>query len=185
MTRPTGTKRRRLPGDYTVRSPATSALRIDHAGEYGATRIYAGQYAILKNHPCAEQLKHMAAQEAVHLAEFNRILPAQGVRPTMLMPLWHVGGWLMGAGSALMGAKAAMACTVAVEEVITQHYNEQLKSGILGPTLHATIKKFRDEELEHHAIGMANDAKAAPLYAPLTATIRSICKGAIWLSARV
>ena len=177
--------KRALPGDFVVPNPAAAALRVDHAGEYGATRIYAGQRAVLKNHPCAEQLKHMAEQEEVHLEAFNKILPARGVRPTLLMPLWHVGGWLLGAGTAAMGAKAAMACTVAVETVITEHYNEQLASGTLDASLVSTIEKFRDEEMEHHDIGLANDAEQAPLYGTLSAAIKRICKGAIWVSARV
>lgn len=176
---------RPLPGDFTVRNPAAAALRVDHAGEYGATRIYAGQLAVLKHHECADELRHMAAQEEVHLATFNHLLPAQGVRPTVLLPLWHLGGWLLGAGTAALGARAAMACTVAVESVITEHYNAQLADGSVDAALAPTIEKFRDEEMEHHATGLAHDAEQAPLYAPLTAVIRGICRGAIWLSARV
>jgi len=127
----------------------------------------------------------MAAQEAAHLAAFNKILPEQGVRPTALLPLWHVGGWLMGAGSALLGAKAAMACTVAVETVITEHYNAQLESDSIDANLHPQIAQFRDEEMEHHATGLAHDAEQSPVYGPLSATIRGICKAAIWVSARV
>lgn len=181
----TTTSPRTLPGGFALRNPAAAALRVDHAGEYGATRIYAGQLAMLKHHETADELRHMAAQEQVHLDSFNRILPQYGVRPTLLMPLWHIGGWLMGAIPALVSPKAAMAVTVAVEEVITEHYNEQLAAGAIDPTLHKTIAQFRDEEMEHHDIGLAHDAKGAPLYGPLTATIRRICKGAIWLSARV
>jgi ubiquinone biosynthesis monooxygenase Coq7 len=183
MTSPTC--KRTLPGDFMLRSKNAAALRVDHAGEYGATRIYAGQLAVLKNHAAAAEITHMAAQEAVHLAAFNKILPEHGVRPTALLPLWHVGGWLMGAVSAAFGARAAMACTVAVEEVITEHYNEQLAHGSVSPILHSTIAQFRDEEMEHHAIGLANEAELTPVYAPLSAAIRSICKVAIWLSARV
>lgn len=176
---------RPLPGDFTVRNPAAAALRVDHAGEYGATRIYAGQRAVLKHHACAEQLTHMAEQEEVHLATFNRLLPHYGVRPTALLPLWHVGGWVMGAATAALGVKAAMACTVAVETVITEHYNEQLNSGTLDPALAPTITQFRDEEMEHHDIGIAHNAEETPLYAPLSATIKGICHAAIWLSKRV
>lgn len=181
----TPASQRRLPGDFTLRNPAASALRVDHAGEYGATRIYAGQLAVLRDKACAAELHHMAAQEEVHLAAFNRILPEYGVRPTLLLPLWHVGGWLMGAATAAMGERAAMACTVAVESVITEHYNTQLADGSVDVALHPDIGKFRDEEMEHHAIGLAHDAERAPLYAPLTAAIRGICRGAIWLSARL
>ncbi|MFZ4541867.1 MAG: demethoxyubiquinone hydroxylase family protein [Rickettsiales bacterium] len=177
--------KRSLPGDFTPRNRNAAALRIDHAGEYGATRIYAGQLAMLKNHACASELKHMAAQEDIHLAAFNKLLPEHKVRPTALLPIWHIGGWLLGATTALLGAKAAMACTVAVEEVITQHYNEQLNNGTVDTSIAPTIAKFRDEEMEHHAIGLKNDAEDAPLYASLTATVRGICRAAIWLSGRI
>lgn len=176
---------RRLPGDLPRRRDQAAALRVDHAGEYGATRIYAGQIAVLKNHESAAEIKHMAEQEAVHLAEFNRILPEHGVRPTALLPLWHVGGWLMGAVSAAMGPRAAMACTVAVEEVITGHYNDQLNNSAIDARLRPTITKFRDEEMEHHAIGLANDAEKAAAYAPLTQVIKLICHTAIWISSRI
>ena len=180
-----GEKRRALPGDFARRTSQAAALRVNHAGEYGAQRIYAGQLAVLKTHACAEELKHMAAQEQVHLAAFNRILPEYGVRPTALMPLWHVGGWVLGAATAALGARAAMACTVAVESVITEHYNTQLRDGSVDAALHSEIAQFRDEEMEHHAIGLANEAEQTPLYTPLTAAIRGICRAAIALSARV
>lgn len=175
---------RRLPGDFS-RHDSAAALRVDHAGEYGAQRIYAGQLALLKNAPCAPELRHMAAQEQVHLAAFNRLLPEHGVRPTALIPLWHVGGWLMGAASAALGTRAAMACTVAVESVITEHYNQQLANPQIDAALHPTIRQFRDEEMEHHDTGLAHDAENAPFYNLLTGTIRGICRGAIWLSARI
>ena len=176
---------RPLPGDFTLRDPAAAALRVDHAGEYGAVRIYAGQQAVLKRHACAPELAHMAAQEAVHLSTFNAVLPRYRVRPTLLMPLWHVGGWLLGAGTARLGVKAAMACTVAVESVITRHYDEQLASGAIDPALAPTIRQFRDEEMEHHDVGLAHGAATLPLYAPLAGAIRRLCRAAIWLSARV
>ncbi len=179
------TTKRRLPGDFTSRTSQAAALRVNHAGEYGAQRIYAGQLAVLKHHACADELKHMAAQEQVHLDTFNKILPQYGVRPTALMPLWHVGGWVMGAATAAMGARAAMACTVAVESVITAHYNQQLDGDAVDPALDATIAKFRDEEMEHHAIGLQHEAEQAPLYQPLTAAICGICKAAIALSSRL
>lgn len=177
---------RRLPGD----PPATQAtlarmLRVNHAGEYGAKRIYAGQIAVLKDHALREELEHMAAQEQVHLSTFERVLPEQRVRPTALLPLWHVAGWALGAGTAMLGPKAAMACTVAVESVITGHYDEQLYSTTLPPELRPTIKQFRDEEMEHHDTGLAHDAEATPGYQILTEIIRRGCRAAIWLSARV
>ena len=184
---PDAPQARRLPGDFTVRPSraAKAALRVDHAGEYGAQRIYAGQLAVLKHHPIAAELTHMAEQEQVHLAAFNKMLPEYGVRPTALLPLWHLGGFALGAVTAAMGPRAAMACTVAVESVITEHYNEQLAEGHVDPALHPTIAQFRDEEMEHHAIGIAGEAEQAAGYEVMTTVIRGICRAAIWLSARV
>ncbi len=175
---------RKLPGDFVAHSKA-AALRVDHAGEYGATRIYAGQLAVLKNHACADQLKHMAEQEAVHLAEFNKLLPAHGVRPTALLPLWHVAGFALGAGTALLGPRAAMACTVAVETAITEHYDHQLANPEIDGELKPTLQKFRDEELEHHDIALANEAEQTPLYPALSKLIAFGCKAAIFLSSKL
>ena len=177
---------RALPGDADAATPALSRmLRINHAGEYGAKRIYTGQMAVLRGHPLQAELEHMAAQEQVHLDAFNRILPEHGVRPSALMPLWHVGGYMLGAATALLGERAAMACTVAVETVITEHYDSQLaQPEVTGPALHATIQRFRDEEMEHHDIGLKHAAEAAPLYPVLSEMIKAGCKAAIWLAGR-
>jgi ubiquinone biosynthesis monooxygenase Coq7 len=179
------TSPRRLPGDWAGATGSDAALRVDHAGEYGAQRIYAGQLAVLKNHAYAKEIIHMAAQEQVHLAAFNRLLPENRVRPTLLMPVWHIAGYLLGAGTALLGARAAMACTVAVESVITDHYNAQLASGTLDPAIAPTVTQFRDEEMEHHAIGLAHQAADAPFYGLLTGVIGAGCRAAIWLTTRL
>ena len=179
---------RRLPGDFRPvdkKRAADAALRVDHAGEYGAQRIYAGQLAVLKNHAVTSEIRHMAAQEQVHLAAFNRLLPVYKVRPTVLLPFWHIAGYALGVVTAKLGAHAAMACTVAVESVITDHYDSQLREGAIDPALHATIAQFRDEEMEHHAIGLDHGAERTPGYPALTAAIRGICRGAIWLTAQV
>lgn len=176
---------RPLPGDATT-PRLSSMLRVNHAGEYGAQRIYAGQIAVLGNSAIGPELRHMAAQEDVHLAAFNRLLPQHGVRPTLLLPFWHVAGYAVGAASALLGEKAAMAATVAVESVITEHYDAQLQSGMLEPAgLQETVQRFRDEEMEHHDTGLAHDAEQAPLYPVLSALVRKVCKAAIALSTRV
>lgn len=176
---------RKLPGDANPQEALARMLRIDHAGEYGATRIYAGQMAVLKNAPCAPQLQHMAAQEEVHLAAFNQLLPEHRVRPTALLPFWHVAGYLLGAGTALLGDRAAMACTVAVESVITEHYDRQLtQPEIRGTPLSETIRRFRDEEQEHHDIALTAEAEKAPFYEGLSTAIRGACRLAIALSAR-
>lgn len=175
---------RALPGDAPARQPDLDAmLRVNHAGEYGAKRIYAGQLRVLGQQPIGAQLRHMAAQEEVHLATFERLLPERGVRPTVLLPLWHVAGYALGVGSALLGEKAAMATTVAVESAITEHYDAQLRSGALGD-LQPLVQQFRDEEMEHHDTGLAHDAEQAPFYAGLTLLIRAGCKAAIRLSKR-
>ena len=163
-------------------------IRVNHAGEYGAKRIYAGQLAVLRGKKCEATIKHMAEQEDVHLEEFNKMIAERKVRPTALIPLWHVAGYLLGAGSALLGEKAAMACTVAVEEVIDEHYKgqlDELKSDKKEKKLHDKIKKFRDEEIEHRNIGLKNEAEAAPGYELLTGAIKKISRTAIWLSTRV
>lgn len=178
---------RALPGDLPRARPTlASMLRVNHAGEYGAQRIYAGQIAVLGKSPIGDELRHMAAQEDVHLATFNTLLPQHGVRPTALLPLWHIGGYILGATTALLGEKAAMAATVAVESVITEHYDEQLHAGGLEQAgLQATVQKFRDEEMEHHDTGLAHDAENAPLYPVLSTAIRGICRAAIFLSKRI
>jgi len=166
-------------------------LRVDHAGEYGANRIYAGQEAVLgKDAHTGPLIRHMWEQEKVHLATFDTLLPKYRARPTALLPLWHLAGFALGAGTAAMGKEAAMACTVAVEASITEHYNNQIRTLIEDdPELHQelieTITKFRDEEQEHHDIGLDEDAEQAPAYEALTAVIKVGCKGAIWLSERI
>lgn len=177
---------RPLPGDRQhAKRPLDAMLRINHAGEYGAKRIYSGQIAVLRNHPLRPELEHMKAQEQVHLDTFCKLLPEQRVRPTVLLPFWHVAGYALGAGSALLGVRAAMACTVAVESVITRHYDEQIaQPEVVGPELQKTLQQFRDEEMEHHDLGLTHDAEQAPFYQLLTGSIRAMCKAAIRLSAR-
>lgn len=177
---------RTLPGDYSPEEATRRMIRVDQAGEYGAARIYAGQLAVLKNHASTPVIKHMAEQEAVHLETFNRMMGERHVRPTALMPLWHVAGFALGAATAMLGEKAAMACTVAVESVIDEHYAAQEAAlGEYEPALKATISQFRAEEIEHHDTGLAHGAEAAPAYAALTGAIRTCTRAAIWLSTRV
>ncbi|MBY0408403.1 MAG: demethoxyubiquinone hydroxylase family protein [Rickettsiales bacterium] len=161
-------------------------LRVDHAGEYGAKRIYAGQLAVLGKSKVGPMLKHMAEQEQVHLDTFDALMKQRKVRPTALMPLWHVGGFVLGAATALLGEKAAMACTVAVESVIDEHYAQQ--EAVLGDdeaALKSTIGTFRAEEREHHDMALENGAKSSPFYGILTHVVVYQTKLAIWLSTRV
>jgi ubiquinone biosynthesis monooxygenase Coq7 len=161
-------------------------IRVDHAGEYGAARIYAGQLAVLGKGEHGDTLRHMQAQEQVHLDTFSRLITTRRVRPTALLPFWHLAGFALGAATAALGPRAAMACTVAVEETIDEHYAAQ--EAALGDDeslLRDTIAKFRAEELEHRDIGLANGAEQAPGYRFLTAVIKAGCKAAIRISEKV
>lgn len=155
-------------------------IRVDHAGEYGAKQIYAGQLAVLGRSRHGDTLRHMKAQEQHHLEKFSDLIAERRVRPTALLPLWRIAGFALGAATAALGARAAMACTVAVEETIDKHYARQEAALAGGETeLRDTIAKFRAEELEHRDIGLANEAEQAPFYRLLSAVIRTGCKAAI------
>lgn len=161
-------------------------VRVDHAGEYGATRIYAGQLAILGRGAEGDELRHMLAQEERHLETFETLIADRAVRPTALLPVWHLAGFVLGAATAALGARAAMACTVAVEEAIDSHYAGQIATlGDAEPALSATIERFREEECEHRDIALANEAERAPGYRLLRAAIKAGCGVAIALSERI
>ncbi len=178
---------KRLPGDLTKDELVERMIRVDHAGEYGAVRIYEGQLAILgKNSKNADVIKHMAEQEEAHLAKFNDLIAERHVRPTALLPLWHLAGFALGAGTALLGEKAAMACTVAVEEVIDEHYADQVATlQDDEKELKDTFEKFREEEVEHRNTGLEHGAEETPGYFVLTQAIKKGSKLAIWLSERI
>ena len=173
------------PGD--ARADTGSMIRVDQAGEYGATRIYAGQLAVLGDrHPASRAIARMAAQERRHLDAFDRLVAERGVRPTLLQPVWNVAGYWLGAATALMGPSAAMACTAAIETEIDRHYGEQLDQlGEDDPELAAEIAEFREEELEHRETARAHGSAEAPAYPLLTAAIRAGCRVAIGLSKRI
>jgi ubiquinone biosynthesis monooxygenase Coq7 len=176
----------RLPGDPTPREYVERAIRVDHAGEYGAKRIYQGQLAVLGRTKYGPMIEHMQAQEQVHLDTFSRLIGQRRVRPTALLPIWHVAGFALGAATALLGHRGAMACTVAVEEAIDEHYRAQEEAlGEDEAELKAHIEKFRAEELEHRDIGLENEAEQAPAYRLLSAAIKAGCKVAIRISERV
>ncbi len=165
----------------------SSMIRVNQAGEFGAARIYAGQLAIMGDrHPMSRAIRHMAAQEARHLETFNAMMAKRRVRPTLLQPFWHVAGFALGAGTALLGPRAAMACTAAVETEIDIHYAEQLAQiGAADPELSDAIVDFQAEELEHKAEAIAAGAETLPGYAVLAGVIRLGCKAAIGLSKRI
>ena len=177
-----------LPGDHVAEEARKRMVRVDHAGEYGARRIYEGQLAILAGRsPNAALVEEMKAQEIKHLEAFEQELRNRHARPTALLPLWHVGGFALGAVTAMMGEKAAMACSVAVESVIDEHYRaqeDQLTEEEDQP-LKEMIAEFRAEEMEHHDAGLAHGAEEAPAYPVLHAVVSGITRGAIWLSTRV
>jgi ubiquinone biosynthesis monooxygenase Coq7 len=178
--------KRRLPGDLSAEQEVARMVRVDHAGEYGAARIYAGQLAVLGRTDKAPLLRHMQAQEQAHLDTFNRMVARRRMRPTALLPLWHVAGFALGAMTAALGEKAAMACTVAVEEAIDAHYAAQIRTlGDTEPELRETLTRFRAEELEHRDIGLEHGAEEAPGYRLLSAAIKTGCRVAIALSERV
>lgn len=173
------------PGDR--RADRASMLRVNQAGEYGATRIYAGQLAVLRpNCPEAKLIARMAAQEERHLRRFNHLMAERRVRPTVLQPIWNVAGFALGAATALMSEKAALACTDAVETEIDKHYGSQLDQiDNEDPELAADIAEFRAEELEHRDTAREAGAATAVGYPVLTAAIRAGCRMAIALSKRI
>jgi ubiquinone biosynthesis monooxygenase Coq7 len=173
------------PGD--ARPDAASMLRVDQAGEYGATRIYAGQLAVLgEGHPAARLIARMATQEQRHLSLFDAMMAARGVRPTVLQPFWHVAGHALGAATALIGPNAAMACTAAIEDEIDAHYSEQLEAlGDTDPDLSASIARFQADEREHRDLALEAGAEQSPGYPLLYSAIRAGCRVAIELSKRI
>ncbi|MEO9213064.1 MAG: demethoxyubiquinone hydroxylase family protein [Caulobacteraceae bacterium] len=165
-------------------------LRVDHAGELGAVHIYRGQRAVLEagagRARIAGQLAEMEAHEARHLERFETLLTEARVRPTLLAPLWRAAGFALGAGTALMGEKAAHACTEAVETVIEAHYADQIAEiGDREPALASELSTFRDEELAHRDQAVAEGARAAPGHGLLGAVIRAGCRAAIRLSEAI
>ena len=176
----------RLPGDLEPQELVARMIRVDHAGEYGAQRIYEGQLAVLGRKPSATVIRKMHEQERRHLEHFERLMAERRVRPTLLQPLWHLAGFALGAGTALMGEKAAMACTVAVEEAIDEHYASQAEQlGEDEAALRATVEEFRDDELEHRDIGLEHGAEETPGYRALSSVIKTGSRVAIWLSERI
>ncbi|RXZ64741.1 demethoxyubiquinone hydroxylase family protein [Pelagerythrobacter rhizovicinus] len=164
-------------------------IRVDQAGEFGATRIYQGQLDVIGDRgPHAAEIAEMAEQEKGHRARFDALMARRGVRPTALQPFWSAAGYALGAGTALIGPEAAMACTAAVEEEIDRHYSEQLDrlaESDADPELAAMIDEFREDERAHRDAALAAGAEKAPAYPLLSGAIRFGCRVAIKLAARV
>lgn len=175
-----------MPGDLDQDARIARMIRVDHAGEYGAERIYQGQLAVLGKGPKGDLIRHMMAQETHHRETFDTLIADRQVRPTALLPFWHVAGYVLGAATALLGTRGAMACTVAVEEAIDEHYAAQISSLPEDEhQLRATVEKFREEELEHRDIGLANEAELAPAYRLMSRVIKLGCRVAIAASERI
>ncbi len=176
----------RHPADGGSKARSARMIRVDQAGEYGAQRIYAGQLAVLRDTEAGESIREMAAKEREHLDRFDKLMLARRVRPTALSPVWHVAGFALGAATALMGEKAAMACTEAVEEVIVEHYAVQAaRLGEDDAELTAAISEALADEAAHKARAIDEGARDAPLHDALTATVKIGARAAIWLSERV
>jgi ubiquinone biosynthesis monooxygenase Coq7 len=183
---PPENRKPRMPGDESPEDRAARIIRVDQAGEYGAKRIYAGQLAVMGHTRSGASLRHMAQQEDEHLNAFNRMMTQRTVRPTLLSPLWHVAGYALGAATALLGERAAMACTVAVEEAIDAHYTRQQEElGEEDAELSGLIAKCHAEELEHRDRALEQGAEDLPGYALFSGLIRAGARTAIWLSERV
>lgn len=178
---------RPLPGDRPLEDRVAEMVRVDHAGEYGAAQIYKGQLAVLGDrHRLSPQIRHMREQEQRHLDTFDRLIAERGVRPTLLQPAWHAAGFALGAVTALMGERALMACTAAVEEVIDEHYAEQHDQlGDHDDELSDIVEEFRAEEAEHRDIALAHGAEKTPGYPVLSGLIKAGCRAAIAVSKRI
>ena len=181
-----GDTKHRLPGDPHLADEIAGMLRVDHAGEYGAMRIYQGQLDVLGQGRPAAAIRRMSETEQRHLAHFETLLRERRVRPTLLQPLWSVAGYALGAATALLGEHAAMACTVAVEEVIDEHYRSQAEK-LAGedPALRETILSFRDDEIAHRDLAIAHGAEETAGYELITGLVKTGSRIAIWLSTRL
>jgi len=161
-------------------------LRVDHAGEYGATRIYRGQLDVLGRSRAAGEIRGMAETENGHLARFEELLHERRVRPTLLYPLWSFAGYALGAATALLGERAAMACTVAIEDAIDEHYLQQAEYlAEADPALRETVLAFRDDELAHRKIATSLGAEDAFGYELISVAVKAGSRIAIWLSTRL
>ena len=165
-------------------------LRVDHAGERGAIKIYEGQLlalnTLVKDEKLKKMIEEMKNHEKEHLDFFNKEIKKRNIKPTKLLPLWDLLGVGLGFGSAIMGKKATMLCTASVEEVIDKHYQNQLDQ------LHADekilkekIKKFRDDEIHHKNIAYDNGASKEGLYYILDKIIKTGSKVAINISEKI
>jgi ubiquinone biosynthesis monooxygenase Coq7 len=162
-------------------------IRVNHAGEYGAVRIYQGQIDAMKHKKASNlttirALKDMYIQEQKHLLFFEKELVERRIRPTILQPLWHVLGYALGYATAKIGEEAAMTATVAIEEVIDQHYAHQIDIIENDAALKSAIETIREDELEHRDIALKHNPQAIVAYPLIKTTIQIASRAAIWLS---
>ncbi|AHX04841.1 demethoxyubiquinone hydroxylase family protein [Ehrlichia japonica] len=157
------------------------AIRVNHAGEYGAVCIYSGQELVLRKMSVGQKIVEMKKQEQKHFGYFDSLMKDKKIRPTGFLPVWHVMGVMLGITTALIGEDAAMACTVAVEDVISDHYRDQIAMLDDGE-LKDKVIQFRNEELEHHDTAMCYNSGNASNYRILSFFIKKACKAAICIS---
>lgn len=179
-----------FPGIRAREGRLAEMIRVDHAGEFGAVQIYRGQRAVFSRSPRTAEAAALVAEmedgEKTHLETFDRLVRERRVRPTLMAPVWRIAGFGLGAATALMGEKAAHACTAAVEEVIEEHYAKQSEAlGEGDPELRGLVDKFREEELAHRDTALANGAEQAPGYGLLSAAIKFGCRAAIRISEKI
>ena len=179
-----------MPGEDVRERRLAEMLRVDHAGEYGAVQIYRGQRAVFdriegKAH-AARVIADMETGEQEHLKTFDRMLAERSVRPTAMAPIWRVMGFGLGAATALMGERAAHACTEAVEEVIEEHYGRQSQAlaGVDAELKHV-VDRFREDEIAHKDTAIEQGARDAFGYSVLSAVIKAGCRAAIRISEKV
>jgi 3-demethoxyubiquinol 3-hydroxylase len=179
-----------MPGEDARERRLAEMIRVDHAGEYGAVQIYRGQRAVFeriegKAH-AARLIAEMEEGEQEHLKTFDRMIAERGVRPTVMAPLWRVAGFGLGAVTALMGERAAHACTEAVEDVIEEHYGRQSQAlrGVDSELKHV-VDKFREDEIAHKETAIEQGARHAPAYPVLSAVIKFGCRTAIRISEKI
>jgi len=176
-------------------TPLAQIIRVNHAGEMGAKVIYSGQllaFKLKKQQNFFDLTKHMLNQEKKHFDYFNQQILSQQVRPTIMQPIWQLGGFALGFCTALISPKAAMVCTVAVEEVIDKHYQDQIdflqktsNANTINDEISTKIKQFQSEELEHRDTAYHYQAKQFIGFNPLYNFIQAITKVAINISKKI
>ncbi|MBN8512581.1 MAG: demethoxyubiquinone hydroxylase family protein [Rickettsiales bacterium] len=175
------------PYFYNHEVKINEIIRVDHAGEYGAKRIYQGQIDGASDKETKKVLHHMLEQELEHLSYFETQIENSQSRPTIFMPMWNVMGYMLGRLSIKLGKKSAMQVTQAIEEVIVEHYQQQidyLESSKTGLELLDKIKQFKNDEAEHINVALNNGSNEVFLHRFYSDSIKQMCKIAIFLSKK-